>query len=94
VRLGDLERVAASAREALSIAQDDYRTGLLDQLTVLDAQRQASRADRLLTQGQVALTVDVVRLYKALGGGWEIAEPPAATPPTAVAATESTMTQK
>jgi outer membrane protein TolC len=40
----------------LSIAQGDYRNGLLDQLTVLDAQRQASRADMLLVQGQVALT--------------------------------------
>jgi outer membrane protein, multidrug efflux system len=83
VRLGDLQRVSASAREALTIAQGDYRTGLLDQLTVLDAQRQASRADMQLAQGQVALTVDVVRLYKALGGGWEIAEPPAAVPVTA-----------
>jgi NodT family efflux transporter outer membrane factor (OMF) lipoprotein len=76
-RVADLERLSASAREALSIAQGDYRNGLLDQLTVLDAQRQASRADMLLVQGQVALTVNVVRLYKALGGGWEIAEPPA-----------------
>jgi multidrug efflux system outer membrane protein len=75
-RVADLERLAASAREALTIAQDDYRQGLLDQLTVLDAQRQASRADMLLAQGQVALTVSVVRLYKALGGGWEFAEPP------------------
>jgi outer membrane protein TolC len=28
-------------------------------------------------RGQVTLTVNVVRLYKALGGGWEVAEPPA-----------------
>lgn len=75
VRVADLELLAASAREALTIAQGDYRNGLLDQLTVLDAQRQASRADMLLVQGRVALTVNVVRLYKALGGGWEFAEP-------------------
>ncbi|MCW5766323.1 MAG: efflux transporter outer membrane subunit [Phycisphaeraceae bacterium] len=77
-RVADLERLVASAHEALTIAQGDYRTGLLDQLTVLDAQRQASRADMLLVQGRVALTVNVVRLYKALGGGWEFAEQPAA----------------
>lgn len=76
-RVDDLDRLSASAHEALYIAQADYRNGLLDQLTVLDAQRQASRADMLLVQGQVALTVNVVRLYKALGGGWEIAEPSA-----------------
>jgi len=76
-RVADLERLTASARDALGIAQGDYRNGLLDQLTVLDAQRQASRADTLLVRGQVTLTVNVVRLYKALGGGWEVAEPPA-----------------
>ncbi|MBX3376809.1 MAG: efflux transporter outer membrane subunit [Phycisphaeraceae bacterium] len=74
-RVTDLERLSASAREVMTIAQGDYRNGLLDQLTVLDAQRQASRADMLLVQGQVALMVSVVRLYKALGGGWEFAEP-------------------
>ncbi|MCL4222493.1 MAG: efflux transporter outer membrane subunit [Phycisphaerales bacterium] len=79
-RVADLERLSASAREALTISQGDYRNGLLDQLTVLDAQRQASRADMLLVQGQVALTVNVVRLYKALGGGWEFAEPTVAAP--------------
>ncbi|MBC7833599.1 MAG: efflux transporter outer membrane subunit [Phycisphaerales bacterium] len=84
-RVDDLERLSASAREALTIAQGDYRNGLLDQLTVLDAQRQASRADMLLVQGQVTLTVNVVRLYKALGGGWEFAEPP--SPPSPAQAT-------
>lgn len=78
-RVADLELLATSAYEALTIAQGDYRNGLLDQLTVLDAQRQASRADMLLVQGRVALTVNVVRLYKALGGGWEIAEPAVAS---------------
>jgi NodT family efflux transporter outer membrane factor (OMF) lipoprotein len=80
VRVADLENLAASARDALTIAQADFRNGLLDQLTVLDAQRQSSRADMLLVQATVGLTVDAVRLYKALGGGWEFAEPDAATP--------------
>ena len=63
----------------MNIAQRDYRNGLLDQLTVLDAQRQSSRADMLLAQGEVVLAVDMVTLYKALGGGWEMAEPPPAS---------------
>jgi multidrug efflux system outer membrane protein len=88
-RVADLERLSVSAREAMAIAQGDYRTGLLDQLTVLDAQRQASRADMLLVQGQVALTVDVVRLYKALGGGWEVAESSASAPAVAEVSTKS-----
>jgi outer membrane protein, multidrug efflux system len=80
-RLQDLKQLSASAREAAEIARRDYELGLLDQLTVLDAQRQANRADMLLAEGQMALTVDMVTLYKALGGGWEISEPSPTTQP-------------
>ena len=61
--------------KAAAIARRDYERGILDQLTVLDAQRQSNRADMLLAQGQVQLIVNMVTLYKALGGGWEVAEP-------------------
>jgi multidrug efflux system outer membrane protein len=74
-RVSDLQRLSASARESCEIARRDYERGILDQLTVLDAQRQSNRADLLLSQGEVALVVHVVALYKALGGGWEVAEP-------------------
>ena len=75
-QLDDLKRLCVSAREAATIARRDYQRGILDQLTVLDAERQSSRADMLEAQAQVSLVVDVVSLYKAIGGGWEIAEPP------------------
>lgn len=78
-RVEDLKRLSASARQAADIARRDYQRGILDQLTVLDAQRQANRADMLLTEGQMAAAVNVVTLYKALGGGWEVAEPAPAT---------------
>ena len=81
-QVNELELLSASAREALNIAQNDYRMGLLDQFTVIDAQRQSSRADMLLAQGQIALTADVVSLYEAIGGGWESAEATPATQPT------------
>lgn len=71
----ELKLLSASAREAVNIAQADYRNGLLDQFTVIDTERQASRADMLLAQGQIALSVDMVALYEALGGGWETADP-------------------
>ncbi|HZL98937.1 MAG TPA: efflux transporter outer membrane subunit [Planctomycetota bacterium] len=75
-RVGDLQRLSTSARQSAEIARSDYERGLLDQLTVLDAQRQSNRADLLHSQGEVSLVVYVVTLYKALGGGWEVAEPP------------------
>jgi NodT family efflux transporter outer membrane factor (OMF) lipoprotein len=77
VRVGDLKRLSATARQSAEIARRDYERGILDQLTVLDAQRQSNRADLLLSHGEVSLVVNVVTLYKALGGGWEVAEPPA-----------------
>jgi len=77
-RVSDLQRLSSSARQSAEIARRDYERGILDQLTVLDAQRQSNRADLLLSQGEVSVVVNVVTLYKALGGGWEFAEP--ATP--------------
>lgn len=81
-RVRDLRRLSASARESAAIARRDYERGILDQLTVLDAQRQSNRADLLLADGEVSTVVNLVTLYKALGGGWEVAEPAAdsATP--------------
>jgi outer membrane protein TolC len=80
-RVNDLKRLSASARQSADIARRDYERGILDQLTVLDAQRQSNRADMLLAQGEVQHVVNAVTLYKALGGGWEIAEPAATTRP-------------
>jgi NodT family efflux transporter outer membrane factor (OMF) lipoprotein len=82
-RVSDLKRLSASARQSADIARRDYERGILDQLTVLDAQRQSNRAELSLAQGEVALVVNVVTLYKALGGGWEVAEPHPATQPVA-----------
>jgi NodT family efflux transporter outer membrane factor (OMF) lipoprotein len=81
-QVDDLRRLSASARESAAIARRDYERGILDQLTVLDAQRQSNRADMGLAQGEVQLVVNTVTLYKALGGGWEVAEPAPTTQPT------------
>ena len=79
-QVSDLMRLSESARETAAIARRDYERGILDQLTVLDAQRQSNRADMMLAQSQVQLVVNTVTLYKALGGGWEVAEPAPAKP--------------
>jgi multidrug efflux system outer membrane protein len=82
-QVADLKRLTVSARESAAISRRDYERGILDQLTVLDAERQSNRAQMLLAQGEVQLLVNVVTLYKSLGGGWEIAEPRPATQPVA-----------
>ena len=90
-QVSNLKRLAASASQSASIARRDYERGILDQLTVLDAQRQADRAEMLLAQSRVQFAVDVVTLYKALGGGWEVAETPAATQPVALTHNQGNM---
>jgi outer membrane protein TolC len=48
-----------------------YTQGLTNFLDVLDAQRSLSTAEDSLVQSTAALDIDLVSLYKALGGGWE-----------------------
>jgi multidrug efflux system outer membrane protein len=66
-------RVAAQ-RQVLSLAETRYRGGVSPYLEVLDAQRALfdSELERVATVGE-QLTA-VVRLYRALGGGWAPAE--------------------
>lgn len=69
-----LSRLSVTTREGLDIARRDYQNGVLDQLSVLDIQRQADRADTLLAQSETSLAVSYVALHNALGGGWEMSE--------------------
>jgi outer membrane protein, multidrug efflux system len=70
-RLALLQSAAASANTAAQLASQRYGSGLVDFQTVLETQR-----TRLGSQDSVAVTLaavsaDHVRLYKALGGGWQ-----------------------
>ena len=69
-RLVRLQQAAVAAGNAFLMARQRYSSGLVDFQTVLDTQR-----TQLSTQDSVAIaatdvSADNVRLYKALGGGW------------------------
>jgi NodT family efflux transporter outer membrane factor (OMF) lipoprotein len=68
---------ARAAKEAASLADDRYRSGITDFLTVLDAQRTQFALDDQLAQSQTRTVTALVAVYKALGGGWEIEAPKA-----------------
>ncbi len=86
-RAQSLQTAAASAEAALGRAQSLYSRGQIDLLPLLDAQR-ARLAVRLgANDSNTQLLLDSVRLYKALGGGWQVFEP--ASPPAAANATRS-----
>ena len=65
-----LAGAVAAARHAFKLSMDKYKAGLAGFDDVLEAQRTlVSLEDDLLeSKGNVAM--DIVRLYKALGGGW------------------------
>ncbi len=66
-----LDSVAASKRSVdLSLIQ--YREGLVDYQRVLDTQRFLSQQQDKLTETRGSVNLNLVALYKALGGGWEI----------------------
>ena len=56
---------------ALNLAEDQYKQGLVDYLTVLNAQQSYLNAQQSQAQAVESLGTDLVTLYQALGGGWE-----------------------
>ncbi len=52
-----------------------YSRGLSDYLVVLDAQRTLNDVEDRLAVSETAVATGLVRIYKALGGGWEEFEP-------------------
>ena len=59
------------ARVAFRLADTRYRTGTVDFLTVLDAQRTVFQASDQLVLANLARFNARVDLYRALGGGWD-----------------------
>ena len=70
-RHASLAATVAQNRTAEGLAMDRYRSGVGDFLGVLDAQRSAQQNELQLAQSNALVGVDLVALYKALGGGWD-----------------------
>jgi NodT family efflux transporter outer membrane factor (OMF) lipoprotein len=70
-RRGRLEAAVAANRKAVDLADELYRKGLTSFIDVLDAQRALYVSQAELARSQSQVTLDLVALYKALGGGWE-----------------------
>lgn len=67
-QLKSLNEQAEASRRAAELAEIQYREGVADFLTLLDAQRTQLEAEDAVAQAQTAVNVDVVAIYKALGG--------------------------
>lgn len=69
-RLLRLNLAAESARNAALMARQRYDSGLVDFQVVLETQRSQLGTQDSVASTQADLAADHVRLYKALGGGW------------------------
>jgi NodT family efflux transporter outer membrane factor (OMF) lipoprotein len=59
------------ARAALGLARDRYNDGVIEFVTVLDAERTLLQAEQQYATSTTNVALDLVQLFKALGGGWE-----------------------
>lgn len=77
-KLADVERERAQAvgayRQAVELSNTRYLSGMSDYLEVLQAQRQLFPAENSLAQTRFERLASLVQLYKALGGGWRLAD--------------------
>jgi multidrug efflux system outer membrane protein len=64
------EALTVAARDTVRLSNIRYRGGVTSYLEVLDSERQGFDADLGLVRAQVAELLAVIRIYKALGGGW------------------------
>ena len=69
-RRRSLQAATVAARDATALAREQYSTGLIDFQTVLDAERSRLALDDELAVSEGEAASNLIRLYKALGGGW------------------------
>lgn len=70
-KIETLQAAAEAARLAAQLAGQQYATGLTGFSDVLDAQRSLLSFEDQMTESRGAVLSNLVRLYKALGGGWQ-----------------------
>jgi len=64
-----LQGAVKAAQDAVAISNDLYKNGLRDFTAVIDAQRSLLSLEEALVISRGQITIDLIALYKALGGG-------------------------
>jgi outer membrane protein, multidrug efflux system len=70
-RRRSLAQSVQSSQTAFQLSSELYRAGLVDFLNVLDTERTLFTARDGLVESTELVSLDLVQLYKALGGGWQ-----------------------
>jgi NodT family efflux transporter outer membrane factor (OMF) lipoprotein len=74
-RRGRLNAQSEHSRQALALARTRYTDGVTEFLSVLDAQRSLLQAEQQYATSTTNVSLNLVQLFKALGGGWELTFP-------------------
>ena len=70
-RVEALRAAEKASNRSYELANELFKNGLGDFLNVLEAQRSQLNAQEQVVIAQRAVSLGLVKLYKALGGGWE-----------------------
>jgi outer membrane protein, multidrug efflux system len=70
-RRKSLSQSVQADEQALELSTQLYNNGLTDFLHVLDSERSLYAAQDALVQSDQTVSLNLVQLYKALGGGWQ-----------------------
>ena len=70
-RRESLSQSVQADQQALELSTQLYKNGLADFLHALDAERSLYAAQDALVQSDQTVSLNLVQLYKALGGGWQ-----------------------
>jgi NodT family efflux transporter outer membrane factor (OMF) lipoprotein len=71
---GFAQNAVNSAQRSVDLALIQYREGATDYQRVLDAERSLLAEENGLVRTQSAVATNLISVYKALGGGWEMRE--------------------
>jgi NodT family efflux transporter outer membrane factor (OMF) lipoprotein len=75
-RRAAIARAVDQNRIALNAARERYKEGVVDFLNVNAALSQLLESENELADNDTLIASDLVNLYRALGGGWQIADRP------------------
>ena len=70
-RIAALQQTVGADQRAVEVQLDAYGHGVISYITVLTLQLQMIQARQQLAEAMLAQSTDLVKLYKALGGGWQ-----------------------
>lgn len=71
-RRATLQQAAASAKRSARLARQRFDQGVDGFIDVLDAERTLLDAEDTLALSETSSALDLIAIYKALGGGWQV----------------------